>query len=169
MCTSPPSNRMSPLSGECVPATHLTSVDFPAPLSPTRAMTSPRRTSKSTSDSACTEPNDFVMPRSWRSGVSSTVTRFLPHCRWRRPAGRLHRARVDLLAVLLVRADADVAPLQELVREEPRVVRLRDPDHGKRQRRLVRAAVLPDRGGLRRLALEEGNGSLGRSLRLVGH
>jgi len=38
--------------GECVPATHLTSVDFPAPLSPTRAITSPRLTSKSTSVSA---------------------------------------------------------------------------------------------------------------------
>src|SRR5207248_9272384 len=64
--------------GACVPATHLTRVDFPAPLSPTRAMTSPLRTSKSTSDSACTEPNDFVMLRSWRSGVPSIVARFLP-------------------------------------------------------------------------------------------
>jgi hypothetical protein len=48
----------------------LTSVDLPAPLSPTSAITSPARTSKSTSSSACTEPNVFVMPCSWRSGVS---------------------------------------------------------------------------------------------------
>ena len=53
---------------------HLISVDLPAPLSPTSAMTSPCRTSKSTSVSACTDPNDFVMFRSWRSGVSVTFT-----------------------------------------------------------------------------------------------
>ena len=64
MWTSSPSKRISPLSGVCVPATHLMSVDFPAPLSPTSAITSPCRTSKSTSLSASTEPNDFVMPRS---------------------------------------------------------------------------------------------------------
>jgi len=45
-----------PLSAECVPAMHLTSVDLPAPLSPTSAITSPARTSKSTSSSAWTDP-----------------------------------------------------------------------------------------------------------------
>ena len=39
-------------SGEWIPATHLISVDLPAPLSPTSAITSPARTSKSTSVSA---------------------------------------------------------------------------------------------------------------------
>src|SRR5436190_24253277 len=70
MWTSLPSKRISPLSAVCVPAMHLISVDLPAPLSPTSAITSPCRTSKSTSLSAWTEPNDFVTPRSWRRGVS---------------------------------------------------------------------------------------------------
>ena len=48
------------------------SVDLPAPLSPTSAMTSPDRTSKSPSVSACTEPNVFVRSRISRSGVSLT-------------------------------------------------------------------------------------------------
>src|SRR5262245_46000830 len=46
------------------------SVDLPAPLSPTSAMTSPLRISKSTSVSACTEPNDLETPRSSSRGVS---------------------------------------------------------------------------------------------------
>src|SRR6478672_9690244 len=49
---------------------HLIRVDLPAPLSPTSAITSPARTSKSTSLSASTEPNVLVMPRSSRSGCS---------------------------------------------------------------------------------------------------
>src|SRR5206468_11625909 len=70
---------------------HLIRVDLPAPLSPTRAITSPSRTSKSTSVSACTEPNDLERPRIWRSDVSLRAD-FLPHNRWRRPGGRLHIA-----------------------------------------------------------------------------
>src|SRR5437763_16750853 len=42
---------------------HLISTDLPAPLSPSSAVTSPARTSKSTSVSACTGPNDFETPR----------------------------------------------------------------------------------------------------------
>src|SRR5947209_14577788 len=53
-----------------MPATHLIRVDLPAPLSPTSATTSPFRTSKSTSESAWTDPNDFDRPRIWRRGVS---------------------------------------------------------------------------------------------------
>ena len=56
-----------------MPATHLISVDLPAPLSPTSAITSPARTSKSTSVSACTEPKLFEMPRSSSSGGRSSV------------------------------------------------------------------------------------------------
>jgi hypothetical protein len=41
-----------------------TSVDLPAPLSPTSATTSPALTSKSTPPSACTAPNRFSTPRS---------------------------------------------------------------------------------------------------------
>src|SRR5918911_1295541 len=47
-----------------MPLTHLISVDLPAPLSPTSAITSPSRTSKSTPRSACTEPKLFETPRS---------------------------------------------------------------------------------------------------------
>src|SRR2546430_13568140 len=78
MLTRLPSKRISPLSKPWIPAMHLIRVDFPAPLSPTNAITSPFWTSKSTSERACTEPNDLEMPRSWRSGVPFTVAGFLP-------------------------------------------------------------------------------------------
>ena len=48
---------------------HLMRVDLPAPLSPTRDMTSPARTSKSTSVSACTEPKLLKMLRVSSIGV----------------------------------------------------------------------------------------------------
>src|SRR5579864_1826529 len=171
MCTSWPSNRISPLSGVCVPATHFTSVDFPAPLSPTSAITSPLRTSKSTSVRACTDPNDFVMFRRWRRGVSATVGSFPTTETAEAPRkGRLRRVQLNgLLAVLLVLADAHLALRQEMVREEAGVVRLRDPHNRKRQRRLALRAVLPRGVRLRRLALEERNRGRGRSVRLVGH
>src|SRR5690242_8781568 len=155
MCTSRPSNRISPLSAACVPAMHLISVDLPAPLSPTSAITSPARTSKSTSLSASTEPNVLVMPRSSRSGCSVNVG--ISDRGGGAPiGGRLHRS-LGRLAVLLELADADVALLDELVRVETVDVRLRDPDHGQGNRRQVLAAVLPDRVRLHLLALDEGN------------
>src|SRR5438270_3327190 len=77
MCTSSPSKKACPLSQPWMPAMHLMSVDLPAPLSPTRAITSPARTSKSTSASACTEPKDLVRPRSSRSGVDPVTDGFL--------------------------------------------------------------------------------------------
>src|SRR5579862_9780383 len=157
MSASRPSKRISPLSGACVPATHLIRVDLPAPLSPTSAITSPIRTSKSTSVRACTDPNDFVMPRSSRSGVSFTVP-FLPEADGGARRGASTAARLLLLAVLLELADADVALLDELVRVEPVDVRLLDHDRRKRDRRLHLAPVRPERGCLRLLALEQRNG-----------
>src|SRR5436190_23485228 len=138
MCTGSPSKRISPLSGLWVPATHLIRVDLPAPLSPTRAMTSPSRTSKSTSVSACTDPNDFEIPRSWRIGVSLTGLAFPTTKAVETPA----RAPPPvcplwLLAELRELADADVALLEELVLEEPRVVRFRDGDDRQRDGRLL--------------------------------
>ena len=44
--TRSPSSSTSPSSIGWIPATHLISVDLPAPLSPTSAVTSPLRTSK---------------------------------------------------------------------------------------------------------------------------
>src|SRR5207248_229790 len=102
-----------------MPATHLINVDLPAPLSPTSAITSPSRTSKSTSCSACTDPKLFETPRSSSvvAGVAFTE-RFLP--RWRRSEERLHREGL-LLAVLRVLAgERDLA--------EP--LRLEGGDHG---------------------------------------
>src|SRR5437764_15173677 len=75
-----------------MPATDLISVDFPAPLSPTSAITWPSRTSKSTSASAWTEPNDFEIPRSSRIGAAALMAGFLPQKRGGGgiPGGRPH-------------------------------------------------------------------------------
>src|SRR5580765_795108 len=102
---------------------HLISVDLPAPLSPTSAITSPFRTSKSTSVRACTDPNDFVMLRSWRSGVSVVFTVAVSYHKKGGGARsgastrsvRLRDVPVCVLAVLLELSDADVALLDELV------------------------------------------------------
>src|SRR2546429_9777597 len=55
-----------------MPPTHLTSVDFPAPLSPTSAVTSPAYTVKSTSRRTCTAPKLLLIPRSSSRGVALT-------------------------------------------------------------------------------------------------
>src|SRR5215210_4372262 len=60
--TSWPSKEIVPASAGWMPAIVLTSVDFPAPLSPTSATTSPGWTSKSTSLSACTGPKLLLTP-----------------------------------------------------------------------------------------------------------
>src|SRR5690242_10294855 len=109
-----------------MPATHLISVDLPAPLSPTSAITSPSRTSKSTASSACTAPKLFET--SWSSSVGAaavSVTRSFYHG----GGAESDASTVSglLLAVLRVRAVADLAPLQEAFLEEELVVRLRDP------------------------------------------
>src|SRR3954454_14403598 len=166
MLTAFPWKMTWPLSAECVPAMHFTRVDLPAPLSPTSAITSPGRTSKSTSVSAWTEPNDLVRSRIWRSGWLSLIGSKM---RWRRPTGRLHRCCYELLAVLPIGTDAHVAPLQELVREEARVVVLRDPDDRQSQGRLRMLAVRPGSVRLRLLAFEERDRSLCGGVRLVGH
>src|SRR6478672_3641022 len=121
-----------------MPATHLISVDLPAPLSPTSAITSPARTSKSTAVSACTEPKLLERSRISSSGVVVdvvvAVTGILGSGE-KRAGGRPRKAgdpRVDGLylrrldAVLRVRAVADVLLLQEATREQHPEVRLRD-------------------------------------------
>src|SRR5580693_7704356 len=60
-------SRTSPLSARSTPDMTLTSVDLPAPFSPSSACTSPPRTSKLTSCSACTPANALDRP----SAVSS--------------------------------------------------------------------------------------------------
>src|SRR5436190_8578510 len=174
MCTGFPSKRISPLSGAWMPATTLTRVDLPAPLSPTSAITSPGRTSKSTSASAWTDPNDFEIPRSSKVGVSVTVPRFLPQRigggAQEAPPPTVSAALFGLLAELRELADADVALLDELVLEEPRVVLLGDRDDRESDGRLLLAAVLAepvDPGHL--LVLEQGDGCRCGCVGLEGH
>src|SRR5205814_4270496 len=71
----------------------------------------------------------------------------------RRRPGR----RLVLRAVLLVRADADLAPLQEAVLEEELVVRLRDP-HGRQEDRGRTTRLGVD--ALDLLVLEDGDGGI---------
>src|SRR5215831_21104033 len=61
-----------------MPATHLVSTDFPAPLSPQSAVTCPSGRSRSTADRACTGPKCLSRPRTLNSGsvlVSSLMKR----------------------------------------------------------------------------------------------
>src|SRR3954471_17293676 len=90
--------------------------------------------------------------------------------RWRRRRGRLQRWTHSMLfAELRVLAYADVLPLQELVREEALVVRLRDPDDRQRVRWLRMRAVRPCAVRLRLLALEEVDRGLSCRVRLSRH
>src|SRR5918999_5521937 len=118
MFTSWPSKRISPLSNGWMPAMHLISVDLPAPLSPTSAMTSPWDTWKSTSNSAWTAPKLLETPTSSRTGVSVTfVSPPSPTAdpgapRAGRPRDSLLKA--DLLALGRDLAGADVLHLGEV-------------------------------------------------------
>src|ERR671933_1987138 len=144
-----------------MPAMHLIRVDLPAPLSPTSAITSPSRTSKSTSWSACTEPKLFETSRSSRVGGFAFTRVF--YKRWGALEGTPHR--VDrLLAVLLVLPVADLAALQEAFLEEQLVVRLRDPDRGQ-QDRLRAADLAVNAGDL--LALDDRDRGGRRGVRLL--
>src|SRR3954466_14799101 len=148
--TGLPSKKICPSSIGWMPATDLISVDLPAPLSPTSAITAPLGPWKSTSVSGWTEPNRFVTPRSSRIDVGVALTgRFVP--RWGRSDER-PPPQALLLAVLLVLAAADLALLQEAFREEELVVLLRDPD-GLQQDRLRPADVAVDARDL--LALDD--------------
>src|SRR6476646_5402089 len=144
-----------------MPATHLISVDLPAPLSPTSAITSPARTSKSTPRRACTWPKLFVTPLSSSVAVAGVVAIRGFVSRPGRYEGAPAVIERVLLAVLRVDADADLASLQEAFREEELVVLLRHP-HGRQQDRLRPAdlavhaldgLVLDDRDGRRRCSV----------------
>ena len=109
--TGEPSKTISPSSAGWIPAMHLMSVDLPAPLSPTRAMTSPAATRKSTWYSAWTAPKRFETPRSSRTGWLSVIG-----------------SDPCLGAEVRVLAGADVLLLQEAVLERHVDVLLRDGD-----------------------------------------
>src|SRR3954454_18182606 len=61
-----------------MPDMTLTSVDLPAPLSPTRPTTSVGLTSKSTLSSAWTAPNRLLTPRSSSSGAVAVAVSLMP-------------------------------------------------------------------------------------------
>src|SRR4051812_31684609 len=116
-----------------MPDMTFTSVDLPAPLSPTRATTSPAWTEKSTPDSACTAPKRFEMPRSSRTGVVSVMSGDL--------SCLLADARVG--AGLLVLAGADLIHRPEPILDD-RVgdVVLRHRDRLQQHRRNLAGAVV---------------------------
>src|SRR5947207_12318485 len=133
-----------------MPATHLISVDLPAPLSPTSAITCPASTWKSTLLRARTAPKLLSTPFSssrccpcslkslsrsiegLRGGVPSTPPRIV-----------LRSSKACLGAVRLELPDADLVLRQEPVLDDRVVdVRLRDSDRGQKHRRRRLAPVL---------------------------
>src|SRR5439155_8270699 len=148
----------SPSSIGWMPATHLMSVDLPAPLSPTSAITSPSRTSKSTSESACTDPKALEIPRSSRVGASLLIGVVCTTVE--APRARAPPRGSFLLAVLPVLADADLVPPQEPVLEQQLVVQLRDRDGLQEDRGDLPRPVVDRRVGLDRLVLDDRDGDL---------
>ncbi len=69
--TTRPRTSMVPEVGGCWPPSTLISVDFPAPFSPTRAWTSPGRSSRSTPSSASTPGNRLEMSWAVRMGCDT--------------------------------------------------------------------------------------------------
>src|SRR5919198_6243523 len=61
--TAEPRITTSPWAGLLAPERHATSVDLPAPFSPSRAVIRPAGTAKSTASSAVTPPKRLVRPR----------------------------------------------------------------------------------------------------------
>ena len=83
-----PKRKISPASGRTKPLRILTSVDLPAPFSPSSACTSPGRTASDTSSRATVAPKCFLSPTTSNADaplpLSSTAAR--QTCR-RRPCG----------------------------------------------------------------------------------
>ena len=151
-----------------MPAMHLMSVDLPAPLSPTSAMTSPGR-----------DLEVDIGQRLHRAERLREVADLEEWCvahecggpsrqRWRRASAPPSRGAIRLLAVLLVLPGADLAPLQEPVPEEPGVVRLGDRDH-RDDVRGCSLAVRPRRVRRRLLALVQRDRGRDGSVRLGRH
>lgn len=78
--TCSPSTAMVPSSGFCMPYRIFIRVDLPAPFSPTRAWTVPRRTVMSMSWLATTPGNRLVMPRS--STAWGLLDALMTHSPW---------------------------------------------------------------------------------------
>src|SRR3954452_14458419 len=133
-----------------MPEMTLTSVDFPAPLSPTRPTTSPGMTRKSTPLSARTAPNRLVIPLTSRRGVVSVISGSSPSVRLL-DSGCLTARRVA--------AGADLRSLPEPVLDDRVLdVVLRHRDGLEEDRRHVDLAVVGlavDHAVVRLLAVEQ--------------
>src|SRR5215211_3627041 len=165
MCTSFPSKRMLPSSAGWIPAIVFTRVDLPAPLSPTRATTSPSWTSKSTSLSAWTGPKLLLTPFRASTGVLplAFIPRLLSDARLGAPPigappfSPRQLLDASLLAASGVLAGADLVHRPELVLDD-RVLDVVLGDRHRRQqdrRDLLRAVVDLVVGARRLLALGE--------------
>src|SRR5260221_2296664 len=114
--TGTPSSRISPASAGCRPVTILTSVDLPAPFSPTRAWIVPGATSKATSRTASMPPKLLLMPTRLRR--ATVIAASVQHVR--RDAGA-PRGAADAGDRLVVERDAlDRVALLELGLEQAR-------------------------------------------------
>src|SRR5215211_820200 len=101
--TSVPRMRSTPVSGRWTPARILTSVDLPAPFSPTSACTSPRWRAIDTSSSARIAPNAFEACSSERMGEGSFIwASETPACRKVPDTPARLLLEVELVDVLLV-------------------------------------------------------------------
>src|SRR6266511_1630627 len=86
MLTALPSMLMTPESAGCAPDRTRINVDLPAPLPPTRPMTSPAYRSIVTSRTACTPPKATLMFCISTSGVRSATVTVAPPCHSRAAA-----------------------------------------------------------------------------------
>src|SRR3954452_12132681 len=185
--TGRPSKRNSPLSIGWIPAIALISVLLPAPLSPTSAVTLPRKAVRCTSCSTWTAPKLLLMPRSSSVGVSSSgrlagVDTSLPsvrRVRCREATGAPHddgtpRLRAELLDACRgahrgVVAGADGAGRLRALADHVGHVVLGDRDRVEQDGGDVALAlgVLRRAGGVRLVPLEQRDGRVGQRLRLL--
>src|SRR3954447_20259790 len=147
-----------------MPDMTLTSVDLPAPLSPTRPTTSASPTWKSTPSRAWTAPKRLLTPRSSSSGAVAVAVAFMSGTLLLGPgdAGRLAGA--------LVLAGAELRRRPEAVLDDRVLdVGLDDGDRLEDHRRHVLLAVVRgrrDEAAGRLLALHERHGERRRALGL---
>ena len=103
---SRPEMRIRPPSGLITPEAIFASVDFPAPLAPISATTSPRGMARSTSSSACVAPNRFDSEMRESAGASVQDNKHRSKCRSARqclPSPQaLERALKEVKIILLV-------------------------------------------------------------------
>src|SRR3954469_18267462 len=149
-----------------MPDMTLTSVDFPAPLSPTRPTTSPAPTWKSTLLSAWTAPNRLLTPRSSNIGALAVAVAFMSGIL----LFALRAGDAGLLAGARVLARAELRGLPEAVLDDGVLdVALDDRDRLEDHRGHVLLAVvglLVDEPGRRLLALQQRDGELRGALGL---